>query len=265
MSNDRSPASADDALTPAAGPASRHRLRLVVFAAAIAVAALAVTYVGALLVVGDDIPRGTTVAGVAIGGMDAATATQQLSDELADEAQDVEVSLGEQTKTVNAAKVGLSFDPAATVAAVPTRSWGPLRLVAQIGGQEVEPTVTVDDQRLGRVLQRLSRSVDDPARQGAVRYDGLDVVAVTPRAGMALDQTAAKTAVVDGYLTTTEPIVLPVEVVEPEVTAEQVTAVAEGQAVAAISAPVTLTADGVDLTLDPEEIADVLSFRSVGR
>lgn len=217
---------------------------------------------GALLVVGDDIPRGTTVAGVDIGGMADAAATERLAEELAERSVAIDVTLGEQARSVPAARTGLVFDAAATVASVPPRSLAPTRLLAQIVGQDVTPMVQVDERRLARTLTAMSRRVDDAAREGAVRYDGLDVVPVLPRAGLALDQETAKDALVDGYITTTEPITLPVEVVEPQVTADQVTAVAEGEAIDAISAPVTLTVSGQELALSPEQIASVLSFRS---
>jgi vancomycin resistance protein YoaR len=226
-------------------------------------ALLAASYIVALLVVGDHIPRGTSVVGVNIGGLTPAAAVERLQTDLADKSAVVEVSLDGDAHTVSAVRSGLAFDAPATVAKVEERSFRPWTLAGQLRAHEVAPVVTVKDRRLTRTVSSLARRVDDAVREGAVHYDGLEIVAVEPRAGLALDRAAAFDAMVAGYLGTEAPIELPIGPVQPKVTSDQVNEVAEGMAVDAIDGDITLEVAGQSFVLTPVEIARVLSYRPV--
>ncbi|HVQ88352.1 MAG TPA: VanW family protein [Actinomycetes bacterium] len=225
-------------------------------------AVLVAFYVVGLVVVGGDIPRGTSVAGVEIGGLTPDAATQRLEDELGPRAVDVDVELAGKVHTLPAARLGLSFDAAATVDSIEERSLRPWLLAQQLAGLDVAPVVVAEPGRVEAAVARLTRRVDKPTREGRVKYDGLDVVSVEPKAGMTVNRTAAVAAITSGYLTADDPIVLPIVTVEPEVTAEQVQETADGAAVDAISAPVRLAAAGHTMVVSPREIAESVSFRS---
>ena len=217
-------------------------------------------YLAAYVAVGSGVPRGTSVAGVTIGGLAPAAAATTLDKAVAPRAETVTVSVEGRRTELPAGAVGLAFDAEASVAAAGERSANPVVLIRQLFGQEVPPAVVVDDERLDRRLQRLARGFDDAPRQGAVRYDGLDIVAVEPRAGRALDVTAAADRVTSGYLRNAGPIALPTVVVTPEVTSEQVRQVASGAAVTAISGPVTVRAGGGEVVIQPAQLAAHLAF-----
>ncbi len=222
-------------------------------------------YAAAFVWVGGAIPRGTTVAGVDIGGMDDDEAVQHLNEALGDRADAVSVELDGPDGSVRvypAERLGLSFDAAATVAAAPRRDAAPQALVAQIGGQVVEPDVTVDQARLDRVVRSLARRVDDPVRQPRIEYDGLSPVVVEPRSGNELDRENAAVVIRDSYLMTDAPIQLSVEPVVPEVSSEEVSAFAETEAGEAVSDDLTLTIGGTDIRVRPRQIAAVLSYRA---
>ncbi len=108
----------------------------------------------------------------------------------------------------------------------------------------------------------MARRVDDPVRQARIEYDGLSVVVIEPRSGNELDRQAAASAIAEGYLLSDDPIELAVEPVVPYVSEEEVAVVADTDAQEAISDSVTLTIGGADITVSPEQIASVLSFRA---
>jgi vancomycin resistance protein YoaR len=236
----------------------------VVVTALVVVGTLALSYVGAYLWVGEPIPRGTTVVGVDIGGLDQEAAAVRLDDELGERAESIAIVLDGRTRTYPASRFGLSFDAAATVSSVPRRQAFALSLVDQLGGQEVAPVVTVDERRLERGVRTLARQVGHPVRQPRIGYEGLDVVTVVPRAGVALDEQAAADEITEAYLVSDEAVQLEAVPVEPAVSESELEQVATTTAVEAVSAPVSLVVDDVTVTVDPEEIAAVLTFRTVG-
>ncbi|MEO8330732.1 MAG: VanW family protein, partial [Candidatus Nanopelagicales bacterium] len=235
----------------------------IVLVVAVVFGVLCAFYVVALVIVGGDIPRGTSVAGVDVGGLTPAAATAVLESELGAGAVDVEVEVDGDVHTLPAKRLGLSFDAAATVDGIEHRSLRPWSLLGQLAGPEVTPVVVATGDKVAASVAHLARKVDHLPRQGKVKYDGLDVVSVDPKAGRALDQAAAVAAINAGYLTADAPIVLPIETVEPEVTTAQVEQTATGPAVDAVSAPLALTAAGRTISVAPEQTAQVLTYRSV--
>jgi vancomycin resistance protein YoaR len=219
-----------------------------------------VGYLAAYAAVGPGVPRGTSVAGVTIGGLEPAAATAALRTQVAPRADSVTVSVDGRPTDLPAGALGLAFDAEASVAAAGERSVNPVVLIRQLFGQDLAPAVVVDEQRLERRLQRLASGFDQAPRQGAVRYEGLEVVVVEPRAGRELDLAAAADRVRRGYLVSDGPIALPTVVAQPEVTAEQVRQVAAGAAVTAVSAPVTVRAGGGEVVISPAQLAAHLAF-----
>lgn len=245
---------------PSGEPSSGNRRRWLLVLGGVGLA-LAGGYLAAYVLVGSGVPRGTTVAGVAIGGLQPAAASAVLDEQLADDGQVLTVSLDGSSRTVVAGEAGLSLDATATVEAAGARSANPVVLARQLFGQDVAPVVEVDEARLDRTLARLARRVDDAPRQGRVSYEGTTPVAVEPRAGRALDRPAAALLLRDAYLSADGPVELPLVTVAPQVTAEQVREVAEGLAVTAVSAPITLVVeDRGDVVVEPEALADSLVF-----
>src|SRR5690606_15815911 len=132
----------------------------------------------------------------------------------------------------------------------------------QVAGQDVAPVVDVDERRLARGVRALARTIDRPVRQARIDYDGLELEAVAPRPGIALDRAAAEQALGASYLVSEGPIALAGETVEPWVTETQLVEVASTTAVEAVAEPVSLQVDGVTLTVAPDQIAAVLSYRA---
>src|SRR5918995_49662 len=115
-----------------------------------------------------DVPRGTTVMGVDLGGLSRADAATRLRDALA---APVKVRIGDKAGSVQPQDVGLAVDVDATVADAARRTprlWG---------SADVPPTVTVDATRLDAALRPQGASVAQALTTPSVTYDGLEPVA----------------------------------------------------------------------------------------
>jgi vancomycin resistance protein YoaR len=222
-------------------------------------------YVAGYVFTSDKVPRGTTVAGVAIGGLEPAAAERVLAREI-DTDQPVVVSADGRRHRIDPVAAGLSVDPAESVAqAGAGRSWSPARMWDFFtGGDDHEPVVTVDGDKLTAEIATFAEKVDTPARDGGVRFQRGRADAQEPSTGSAIDRAAATQAVVDAYLTTDEVVPLPFEEVQPEITAEEVTAAMDDFANPAMSAPVIIELGGEDVVLRPAAYSPALSMENQG-
>ncbi len=225
------------------------------------VVGIGVLYLAAWFLVGANVPRGTTVLGVPIGGLTPAQAQAVLHQELGARAADpITVKVDGATSQLHPASAGLSFDPAATVEAVGQRSLSPITLARQLLGEAVEPVRTVDSELMDQTLHRLSRDVDRPAREGGLRIVDGQPEPITPTIGHELDRDAATQRLRAAYLTTTGPVVLPVVTVQPSITQAQVQAAIDAYATPALSRPVTVQLRGQSFQLPVSAIATALRF-----
>ena len=132
-------------------------------------------WTAAYLAAGDKVPRGTTVAGVAVGGKEPAAAATTLEQGLADQvAAPISVRVGDQTREITPAEAGLSVDYAASVADAGGRtSWSPARLWTYFtGGDDLDAVVSVDDDAMAATLAAIEEDAGTPAEDGAVAFRG---------------------------------------------------------------------------------------------
>ncbi len=229
--------------------------------AGVGFAAVGVVYLGLVAGTGDGLPRGTTVAGVEVGGMSETEAVATLQKSLAAQATaPIPATVGGQPVSVSPDAAGLSFDAAATVAGISGRIWNPLTLVSQFtGGPVLDPVVDVDQARLTETVKGIAADSDSPATEPTVVVKGTTVV-VTPGAkGAVVDQEAAASAITAAYLRPGEQVVIPVVEAQPTVPDDAAQQAADA-AKAAISAPVTVTAQNLTATIPPAAIAKALTF-----
>lgn len=215
--------------------------RKAVWIPAAIVGVIALAYISAFAYVGSDVPRGTAVRGVDIGGMTEAAAETKLGDEFGDAAKrPVQVEVGGKRYEVDPAQVDLTFDAKATAESAGQRSANPVRLAGQIvDGSEVEPVVRVDEQKLASAVADIAKKFDQPVREGKVSYEGLEPVTTLPRAGRVVDQAAAMRKITTAYPSTAA-VGLPVKEPQPKSTAADVRETAAEAAPTAVSAPVDL-------------------------
>jgi len=229
--------------------------------AGVGAAAVAVVYLGLVAGTGDGLPRGTTAAGVEVGGMSETEAVATLTQALGAQAKaPIPATVNGDPVSIAPDSAGLSFDAEATVAGLSGRIWNPLTLLSQFtGGPVLDPVVDVDQARLDETVKGIAADADAPAQEPAVVVKGVSVT-VTPGAkGTVVDQDAAKAAVTAAYLRTKDPVTIPVVEADPTVSDDAAQQAAD-KAKAAVSAPVVVTASGIQATIPPAAIAKALSF-----
>jgi len=143
------------------------------------------------------IERGTSIAGVQIGELTPAEATELLRRELAPRfAAPVTVNAHGEGMALDPAEAGLTADIDAAVAAAGLRSsspWG--RLTSFSRSVEVPLTVTVDDGALKAWVSGVAARTDVAAVEGEFSRKGLEVVVVEPVVGRYLQQDEAVSAI----------------------------------------------------------------------
>lgn len=225
-------------------------------------------YVAGYAFAGDKVPRGTTVAGIRIGGLAPTAARARLQDELEPRAADpVVVSADGQRHSLDPEESGLAVDYAASVEqAGGGRSWNPVRMWDSLtGGDDFDVVLAVDDAELRAAIEDFADEVDAPAVEGSVRFVRGRVKARYPERGQEIDLEAAAETVAGAYLEPTDGAVpLPVAVVEPEVSEERVRAAVTEFAEPAMSAPVTLRLADERVVLRPRAYGRALSMAAEG-
>jgi vancomycin resistance protein YoaR len=219
---------------------------------------LALVYVADLALASGNVPRGTEVDGVRIGGKSRAEAARLVAAGVA-APKTVTVKTQGGDVTIDAADVGLRVDPQRTVDLARNEALNPLTRVASLfSAHSVHPAVVVDDTRLRTELTKFASSrVFTPAREGSVRFDGTTPVGVMPQEGRALDVGATARAIVAAYprdttigaTVVTDPVKTTVGDVARAIREIAEPAVADG---------VTLTTPGKGVTMSRAQIAQVL-------
>jgi vancomycin resistance protein YoaR len=221
-------------------------------------------YVAGYLITGDKVPRGTTVAGVDIGGKSPEAARAALSEGLADRLDEpVTVSADEQRARISPESAGLSVDIEASVEqAGGGRSWSPGRMWDYLaGGEEYDAVVDVDEEKLEKAVARFAEKVDESAREGTIRFTEGTAQPRYPKAGQSLDREAAAEEIAAAYPVATEVVALPVTEVDPDVTRKQVREAMADFANPAMSAPVILELGGRDIVLRPSDYSAALRVK----
>lgn len=220
-------------------------------------------YVAAHQMAGTKVPRGTSVSGVAIGGLTEAEAAAELERGLAERAQaPIAVTVAGNTREVSPAQFGLSVDYAASVAeAGGSGSWSPGRLWDYFtGGDELEAVVVRDDAAMTAWLDALEAEVGTPAREGQVRFKGAQIVTLEPRIGAGIDQSAASEALESAYLAEPAAAELALVDLQPDIDEAAVQEALTTFANPAVSEPVTLTFGSADVQLSPADYTRALSL-----
>lgn len=209
------------------------------------------------------VPRGTSVAGVDIGGRDRIAAAAALARGMTTERQaPITVTVGTVTTQVTPAEAGLSIDSVATVArALGARSWDPRQLWRYYtGGDEITPVVNVDDRQMDALLDRLDEQAGQPPRDAGISLSGGQVSLTRPRDGAQLDHEHARNALVDTYVAGRTSVTLPLQLTSPDVDAADLRTAVQEIANPAVSGPVTLAFAGAQVELAPRQFADLLSL-----
>lgn len=229
------------------------------------IAALLALYFGAVLAIGDGVRSGTTVQGVAIGGLSVPEATEKLDATLGRRAErNLRVRALEQVFVVSPPEAGLVFDADATVAQASGREWNPLRMLSDLTSErQIEPVIEVDRIALSEQVASMADSVAEQPVEPVLTMEGRTPVLIAGTPGRTIDEAATATFMEDAFLQPRKPIDAPIVEVPTQITPAQA-AEAEAYAIRAVSAPVTVDASGTLATIPATAIADALSFTKEG-
>ncbi|CAB4746793.1 unannotated protein [freshwater metagenome] len=215
----------------------------------------------------DRVPRGTTVAGVEVGGKSPEQARRTLERELADRVDaPITVTVEGESVEVSPQEAGLALDLDGTVeAAGAGDSWAPDRLWDYwTGGDEVEPVLDVDESALEATIERLDSELGTEPVDATATFTASTVRTTPATTGRLLDEEAAREALLSAYLAEEPAVGLELVDVEPTITdAEMEEAVSE-LANPALSGPVTLVFGDSPVTLRPRDYAPALSLEADG-
>ncbi|WP_026424598.1 VanW family protein [Actinokineospora inagensis] len=225
------------------------------------VGALAVLYGIDLAVSSGDVPRGTTVAGVDVGGMSQLEAEQALRQKIEPRlTQPIAVKIGSVDGKLDPTRSGLTLDWGKTLEQAGDQPLSPITRVASLFGatREVGVVTSTDDKTLSAAIDQLKTSSTRPPVEGAIRFDGANPVAVEPVPGQELDTGKARQVIIDRWVSGSA-LELPVTSSPVKTTSDGVH-VALDFAKVAVSAPVTVKGEGKDAKIDPAVIASALTF-----
>jgi vancomycin resistance protein YoaR len=242
--------------------------RLVLFVVVLLALLLAGGYVAAYAVASDKVPRGTSVAGIAIGGKTPAAAAEALEAGLADRVSEpVLVAVGSESRELAPGELGLTVDYVASVSeAGGERTWDPQRLWDYFtGGEDLDPVIQLDEGKLGRVLDDLEAAYGSKAKNGSISFDSGRAVVTEPRIGQALDKEGAADLFLDAWLADDEQasVSLRLDDIAPDIDAGDIQQAMDTFANPALSGPVTLLFGGSPVELSPRDYAPALRLKPV--
>ncbi|QKE83945.1 VanW family protein [Arthrobacter sp. NEB 688] len=205
------------------------------------VALLAVLYGATAAWAGDRVARGTTVAGVDVGGQDADAARAALERALGGASGErLTLTSSAGKATVVPADAGLSVDVPATVDGLVGFSLAPADVWRHLaGGGERPAVVRVDDAAFAQALEGARDDLDAKAVEGTVSVTGGRLTYKAPVAGVETDVTRTAAAVRRDW-PGRDTVAVVGEVRAPKVSAQELERVRDDFARVAVSGPVTL-------------------------
>ena len=220
----------------------------------LAVLVLAVAYVVAAAVLGDRVPRGTSVAGVDVGGQDARSARATLTSGFGDAAgRPLVLSSTAGTLEVAPKDVGLAVDVDATVEGLVGFSLVPTDVWRHLAGGEDEPAVvTLDEAALTTVVADGREQLDTEPAEGSISLAGGVVTVKEPVVGTTVDP-AGTVEEVKRRWPGESTVEVAAEQVPTKVSAQELARVRTEFAEVAVSGPVTVTAGGTSFEIAPED------------
>ncbi|SEE42799.1 hypothetical protein SAMN05216489_06577 [Streptomyces sp. 3213] len=219
-------------------------------------------YCAGLLMNRTDVPKGTTVLGVDIGGGTRDDAVKKLDDAFGDRVnKPLKLSVGGKTVSLKPDQAGLQFDFASTVSKAATSDYNPVSVIGSLFGKEriVQPDMPTDEEKLQAALANLGGGSGAGAvTEGTIEFKSGKAVAVYGKAGKAIDPAASVTAVEDAYRTEVETntattVTVPTTTKQPTVDNAEVDREMKAFAEPAMSGLATVKTDtGLSLQLSPK-------------
>ncbi|WP_435840225.1 hypothetical protein [Streptomyces atroolivaceus] len=264
------PAPAPRPAPKAAPPAKKGRSKLVLLGVAVFVL-FGVAYGAGLLMNHSEVPKGTTVLGVDIGGGTKEEAVTKLEAALGKRAQaPLQLSVDGKKEKLAPEKAGLTLDSQETVRGAAGSDYNPVSVIGSLfgGARPADPVIPVDEEKLGVALTDLA-GVSGSADDGTIRFEPNKAVAVPGKAGKSLDVSRSMISVRDAYraqVQTGEPalVELPVAATEPTITKAELDRAMKEFAEPAMSGLVTIKAGPKQIDFGPaRSLPQILSMKPV--
>lgn len=219
-------------------------------------------YGAGLLMNHTDVPKGTTVLGVDIGGGTRDDAVKKLDDAFGDRVnKPLKLSVGGKTVSLKPDQAGLQFDFASTVSAAATSDYNPVSVIGSLFGQHrvVQPDMPTDEEKLQAALADLGGGSGSGAvTEGTIEFKAGKAVAVYGKAGKAIDASGSADAVEAAYRAeietdTATAVTVPTTTKQPTVSNAEVDREMKAFAQPAMSGLVTVKTDtGVSVPMSPQ-------------
>ncbi|WP_217246582.1 hypothetical protein [Streptomyces sp. AC602_WCS936] len=220
-----------------------------------------VTYGAGLLMNRSDVPKGTTVLGVDIGGSTRDDAVEKLDDVLgARAAKPLKLTVGGDTVSLKPDQAGLQLDTQATASNAATSDYNPVSVIGSLFGQErvVEPVMPVDEEKLHAALEDAAGGAGS-VTEGTIEFESGKAVPVYGKPGKGIDVAKSTEAVREAYRAQVEtgtatPVNVPTTTQQPTVSKAEVDRMMKEFAEPAMSAKVTVQTDPAhSIAFSPEK------------
>lgn len=263
------PAAARPQPTPAA-PAKKGRSKLVLLGVAAAVL-LGVAYGAGLLLNHSEVPKGTTVLGVDIGGGTKEEAVVRLEAALGERSRaPLTLSVDGKEQQLDPEKAGLTLDSQETVRGAAGSDYNPVSVIGSLfgGARTADAVIPVDEEKLGVALNDLAGTAGS-SQDGTIRFEPNKAIAVPGKPGKTLDVGQSLISVRDAYraqVQTGRPKVveLPVTTREPTITQAELTRAMKEFAEPAMSDLITIKAGPKQIQFGPaRSLPQILSMKAV--
>ncbi|MGW5864409.1 hypothetical protein ACWFRJ_19825 [Streptomyces sp. NPDC055239] len=185
----------------AAAPAKKKGRNKLVLVGALVVVAACGAYGAGLLMNHADVPKGTTVLGVDIGGGTRDEAVKKLDEAIGERVtKPLKLSVDGEAVTLRPDQSGLTLDSQATVREAAGSDYNPMSVIGSLfGGERVaEPVMPVDEEKLAAALERAAGG-SGSAKEGSVQFVPGKAVPVYGKEGKGIDVAASTKAVSQGY------------------------------------------------------------------
>ncbi|MFC8130447.1 hypothetical protein [Streptomyces sp. NPDC057302] len=242
----------------AAPPKKKKGRNKLVLVGALVVVAACGAYGAGLLMNHADVPKGTTVLGVDIGGGTRDEAVKKLDAQIGERvAKPLKLSVDGEAVTLRPDQSGLTLDSQATVREAAGSDYNPVSVIGSLfGGERVaEPVMPVDEEKLAAALERAAGG-SGSAQEGSVKFVPGKAVPVYGKEGKGIDVAASTKAVSDGYKKQVESgsagtVDVPVTTRKPTVANAEVDKFMTRFAKPAMSANVTIKAGSASIPFGP--------------
>lgn len=229
------------------------------------IAALIAVFLGIYVATNDGVRPGTTVSGVAIGGMNVGEAIGVLEESVGTKLnRKLEISAGDQVFELRPRAAGITLDTQATVEQATSRGFNPFSVITDlIGSREIEPVISIDQELLSDSVAAIADVVNLNPIEPKLAVTKNRIALTQGSDGLEVDRKVLGTQIVAAVTQPRSTIEAPLKVTPPRVSALDAMN-AEALAKQAVANPVNVVVGDATATIAPATIARALSFTTQG-